>query len=104
MVLEVESLPADAGDTRDASSIPGWGRCPGGGNGSPLQCSCLENTLDRGAWWATVHGVAKNRIQLSMMSCLPGKRASVKYFAYVFELTLKNLMKLKKIKMLIINL
>ena len=55
----VENLPANAGDTGDAGSIPGLGRSPGGGNGNPLQSSCLENPRDRGAWRATVHGVAK---------------------------------------------
>ena len=49
----------------DQSSIPGPGRCPGEGNANPLQYSCLENSMDRGAWWATVHGVAKNQTQLS---------------------------------------
>ena len=44
----VKNLPANAGDT---GSIPGWGRSPGEGNGNPLQCSCLENPMDRGAWW-----------------------------------------------------
>ena len=44
---------ASAGDTRDAGLIPGWGRSPGGGQGTPLQYSCLENPMDRGAWWAT---------------------------------------------------
>ena len=48
-----------AGDTREAGSIPGWGRSPGGGNGNPLQYSCLENPMNRGAWRATVHGVTK---------------------------------------------
>ena len=43
----------------DLGSIPGWGRWPGEGNGNPLQYSCLENSTDRGAWWATVHGVAE---------------------------------------------
>ena len=52
-------------NTGDAGSIPGWGRSPGGGNGNPLQYSCLENPMDRGAWWATVHGVAKSWAQLS---------------------------------------
>ena len=46
----VNNLPADAGDARDAGSIPGSGRSPGGGNGNPLQCSCLKNSLERGAW------------------------------------------------------
>ena len=44
--------------------IPGWGRSPGEGNGNPLQYSCLENPMDRGAWWATVHGVPKNQTRL----------------------------------------
>ena len=58
----IKNLPADAGDT---SSIPGSGRAPGGGNGNPLQYFCLENPMDRGAWWAIVRGVAKNRTQLN---------------------------------------
>ena len=58
----VKNLSASAGDK---SSIPGLGRSPGGGNGNPLQYSCLENLVDRGAWWAAVHGVAKSRTQLS---------------------------------------
>ena len=49
----------------DPGSIPGWGRSPGEGNGNPLQYSCLENSVDRGAWQATVHGVAKSWTQLS---------------------------------------
>ena len=57
----VKNLPASAGDTRDMGSIPGWGRFPGVGNDNPLQYSCLENFMDRGAWWATVRGVAKSR-------------------------------------------
>ena len=50
---------------RDTGSIPGSGRSPGGGNGNPLQYCCLENPRDRGAWWATVRGVAKSRTRLS---------------------------------------
>ena len=57
----VKNLPVNAGDVRDTSSIPGWGRVLGEENGNPLQCSCLENYMDRGAWWATVHRVAKSR-------------------------------------------
>ena len=56
---------ASAEAQRDSGSIPGSGRSPGEGNGNPLQYSCLENPMDRGAWWATVHGVAKSWIQLS---------------------------------------
>ena len=52
----VQNLPANAGDT---GSVPGLGRFPGGGNDNPLQYSCLGNPMDRGAWWAPVHGVAK---------------------------------------------
>ena len=55
------TLPANAGDARDSGSIPGWGRSPGEGNGKLLQSSCLENPMDRGAWWATVQGVAKSQ-------------------------------------------
>ena len=55
----VKNLSANAGGSRDEGSIPGSGRSPGGGNGNPLQYSCLENPMDRGTWWATVHGVVK---------------------------------------------
>jgi len=55
----VKNLPVNAGDIRDEGSIPGLGRSPGAGHGNPLQYSCLGNAMDRGAWWATVHGVAK---------------------------------------------
>ena len=60
VALVVRNLPANAGDVRDAGSIPGWGRSPGGGHGNPLQSSCLENSMDRGAWQATVHGIAES--------------------------------------------
>ena len=59
VVPVVKNPPASTGDIRDMGSIPGLGRSPGEGNGTPLQYSCLENPMDRGAWWATVHGVAK---------------------------------------------
>ena len=58
---EVKASACNAGDL---GSIPVLGRSPGEGNGNPLQYSCLENPMDREAWWATVHGVAKNRTQL----------------------------------------
>ena len=51
----------NVGNTGDSSSIPGSGRSLGGGNGKPLQYSCQENLMDRGAWWATVHGVAEDQ-------------------------------------------
>ena len=56
----VKNPPANAGDVRDVGSIPGSGRSPGGGHANPLQYSCLENPMDRGAWQATVHGVRKS--------------------------------------------
>ena len=56
---EVKNIPANAGNARDASLILGSGRSLGVGNGNPLQYSCLENSMDRGTWWATVHGGPK---------------------------------------------
>ena len=61
MALVVKNLPANSGDIRDVGLIPVLGRSPGGGFGNPLQYSCLENPMDRGAWWATVHGVTKSQ-------------------------------------------
>ena len=58
----MKNLPANAGDPRDASSIPGSGRSPGKGNGNPFQYSCLENPMDRGPWQTTVHGITKSQI------------------------------------------
>ena len=55
----VKKLPADARDARDMGLIPGWGRSPRAGNGNPLQYPRLENSMDRGAWWALVHGVTE---------------------------------------------
>ena len=63
VVLVVKNLPPNAGDIRDVSSVPGWGRSPGGGNGHPLQYSCLVTHMDRGAWRATVLRVAKSQIR-----------------------------------------
>ena len=60
----VKNLPANAGDTGDVGLIPVLGRSPGGGNGNPLQYFCLENSMDRGGWQSTVHGVTKDWIQL----------------------------------------
>ena len=61
VALVVKNLSANAGDIRDAGSIPGSGRSPGVGNGNLLQYSCLKNSMDRGAWWATVRRVAKSQ-------------------------------------------
>ena len=59
VALVVKNLLANAGDKRDMGLIPGSGRFPGEGQGNPLQYSCLDNPMDRGAWWATVHWAAR---------------------------------------------
>ena len=66
VALVVKNPPTNAGDVRDTGLIPGSGRCPGGGNGTSLQYSCLESPVDRGAWWSTVHGVTKSQTRLSI--------------------------------------
>ena len=68
VALVVNNLPANAGDIRDVGLIPGSGRFPGGGPGNPLQCSCLENPTDRGAWWVTAHRVTESRTRLKLFS------------------------------------
>ena len=65
MAQLVKNLSANSGDARDAGSIPGSGRSPGEGNGNPLQYSCLENPVDRGAWWAAVDGSQMSPTRLS---------------------------------------
>ena len=64
MVLVVNNPSVNAGDMKDAGLILGSGRSPGERNGNPLQYSCLENSMDKGAWRATVHGVVQSRTQL----------------------------------------
>ena len=69
-ILSIKGLPwwlsgKETADEGDVGSVPGLGRSPGEGNGNPLQDSCLENSKDRGTWWATVHGVAKSLPRLS---------------------------------------
>ena len=59
MALVVKNLPAKEENSRDAGSIPWLARSPGVENGNPLQYSCLENSMDRRAWWVTIHGIAK---------------------------------------------
>ena len=73
VALVVKNPPPSAGDIRDLGSIPGPGRSPGGGHGNPLQCSCLENPMDRGAWRVMVHGVTKSRTRLKRLSTHAGE-------------------------------
>ena len=68
VVPVVKNPPANAGDVRDLGSIPGLGRSPGEGHGHPLQYSCLENPMDRGAWRATAHGATKSGTPLKLLS------------------------------------
>ena len=83
----VKSLPANAGDTRDASLTPGLWRSPGVGNGNPLRYSCLENPIERGAQWDIVHGVTKSWTWLSMHAVLPKDLVpSLSFFGYDFYL------------------
>ena len=65
VALGVKNSLANTGDVRDSGSVPGWGRSLGRGHGNPLQYSYLENSMDRGAWRATVHRVTKSGTQLS---------------------------------------
>jgi len=67
VALAVKNLPANAGDTRDQGSILGLGRSPEGGHANPFQYTSLENPMDREAWWATVHRVAKSQIRLKQL-------------------------------------
>ena len=62
----VKNPSANVGDSGDMGSIPGSGRSPGGGNGNPLQFSCLENPMARGPWWAAAQGVTKSQTQLNV--------------------------------------
>ena len=71
VVLVVKNLPANAEDIRDTGSIPGLEGSPGGGHGHPLQYSCLENSIDKGAWQASVHSMAKSQTQLKSLSAHP---------------------------------
>ena len=82
MAQMIKNLPAHA---RDVCSVPGSGRSPGGGNGSLLQYSYLENPMDRRTWWATVHGVTKSQAQLSIGSTSP-------FFRNLFNLVPLNIL------------
>ena len=82
VALVVKNLPVNTGDVRDPGSVPRLGQCPGGGNGNLLQYSCLENLIDRGAWWATIHRVAKS---WSWLKWLSTHACSVNYIYYVIH-------------------
>ena len=86
MGLVIKNPPANAGDKREAGSIPGSGRSPGGGHSNPLQYSCLEKPMDRGTWRATVHGITK-----SLRDTTERVTLSLSYFAFVgFKITYKE--------------
>ena len=73
MAIVVKNLSASAGDRRDVGSTPGSGRSPAGGKGNLFQYSCHGNPMDRGAWWATVHGIAKSQRRLVLNTAHLGK-------------------------------
>ena len=92
VALVMKNPPAKAGDIRDVGLIPVLGRSYGGGYGNPLQNSCLENPMDRGAWWATVHRVAKSWTQLKWLSThAPPCELSTDTFSSVQSLSLVQL-------------
>ena len=94
VALMVKNLPVNAGDVRDAGSIPGSGRSPRGGHSNPLQYSCLENPTYRGAWWATLHGVAKSWTWLkwlSRRSSSSSSRVNMQYYMLqVYNIAIYN--------------
>ena len=67
MAQVVKNSPANEGDVTDEVSVPGSGRSPGEGHGNPFEYLCLEDAIDRGAWWATVYGVTKSQIPLKWL-------------------------------------
>ena len=81
----IKNLHDSTGDTRDVSLIPRSGRSPGGGNGNPLQCSCLEKSMDRGARWALVHGVSKSWTQLSIAHTFDYKSSTFRLLAFKYQ-------------------
>ena len=78
MSTVVKNPPANAGDARHAGSIPGSGKSLGVGNGNPLQYTCVENSMDRGAWWAAVHGITKSWTRLKRLSSSSSRALGVK--------------------------
>ena len=86
VTLAVKNLPASEADVRDEGSVPGSGRSAGGGHGNPLQYSCLENPMDRRAWWATVQTVSKNRTRLKQLSMHVGDiKQCLQTFFFFFD-------------------
>ena len=91
VALVVKNPPANAGNAKDPGMIPGSGRYPGGGHGNPLQYSCLENPMDRGACGVTVHSIAKSQTQLKQLSThayTQAKQNSTVFVTVGFELLL----------------
>ena len=88
MALGVQNSSDSAGDLRDAGLIPGSGRSPGGGYGSPLQYPCLENSMDRGAWWATVHRVVRSWTRVKWLSMHPAPFVKKAAFSPLYSLCL----------------
>ena len=82
VALVVKNPPVNAGDVRDAGLIPGLGRSSGGGNGNPLQYSCLETPLDNGAWQAIVHRVAKSWTRLKQLSSSKKRKTFLRHVSF----------------------
>ena len=80
----LKNLPANVGDIRDSGLIPGLGISPGGGHGDPLQYSCLENPLDRGALRATVHRVAKSQTRLKQLNTHTHTHTHTEMYIYAY--------------------
>ena len=90
VALLLKNLPVNAGNMRDMGLIPGLERTPGGGSGNPLQCCCLENFMDREAWWAIVHRVAESWTQLKQLSMYACSRVQQLQREYIFHNYLRN--------------
>ena len=89
-VLAVKNAPANAGDIRGMGSIPGLGKSPGGGHGDLLQCSCLENPMDRGAWQASIHGVAESQTCLNTNAEERGSGFCLESWTAFFKILLED--------------
>ena len=87
MAQVVKSPPANAGDLKGAGSISGSGRSPGKGNGNPPQYSCLDNSMDRGTWWATVLGVSKSQTRLSRCWMMEKPSHQFLFFSFIYLFT-----------------